>query len=107
MGAHQASSDTTKVWDRESIKAGLRREGYSLARIDRENGRQPGWCSAALVQPMPKAEAAMAEILGVEPQQIWPDRYGPDGRSLRGRFLPKHDGSLDVSARQPDAENVS
>lgn len=107
MDTRQANSDQADGWNRESIKAALRSEGYTLARLDRLHGRKRGYFSQALTQPMPKAEVAIAEILGVEPQTIWPARYGPDGRSLRGRFLPEADAPRKRSARQPEAGNVS
>ncbi|GLQ20468.1 helix-turn-helix domain-containing protein [Algimonas porphyrae] len=100
---HQ-SGDATKVeakeWDRESIKAELRRLGYSLARLDRMHDFKPGYFSAVLVQPLPRGEKIIADMLGETPSSIWPDRYGPDGRPLRGRFLPRNDVPQTRDARQ-------
>jgi len=44
----------------------------------------PTSLAVALHRPYPLAEALIAEALELEPQNIWPTRYGPDGKPNRG-----------------------
>jgi len=88
-------------WSRDQIKAALRDKGYTLAALSRANGKSTGYFAMALQQPMRHAEKIMADIIGVHPSEIWPSRYGPDGRPYQGRFLPENDGLVKRDARQP------
>jgi len=107
MGHATGNEQVRPGWSREKIKAALREIGYTLSRLDRESGMARGYFSQALVQPMPRAEAIIAEKLEVEASILWPARYGSDGQSLKGRFLPDRDASRSGTARQPSTENVS
>ena len=74
---------TSQGWHIEDIKAGLRKRGYTLARIGREMGhkdpRTPGY---ALRHRWPLVERRIADILEVHPAEIWPDRYKADGTPI-------------------------
>ncbi len=37
----------------------------------------------ALFKPYPRMEREIARLLGIEPQALWPERYGPDGKPNR------------------------
>lgn len=98
MSANQNNSG--ERWDKERVKAELRRKGYSLAALDRLHGKCRGYFSVTLVQPLRKGEKIIADILGVHPSEIWPARYGSDGRPHQGRFLPENDCLVTQDARQ-------
>ena len=77
------SDETTKpamgsrkiVWDRAAIIAALSRKGWSLRRLSRSNGYSAKSLGLALRKPWLRAEKIIADAIGVNPEQIWPDRY--------------------------------
>lgn len=88
-----------KGWHPEEIKAAIRMRGKTMTDLSIEHGYRENAVRQVFRQPWPAIERLIADFLGVKPQEIWPDRYGPDGmpnRPLFGRvkFIPKE------SARQ-------
>lgn len=74
-----------KDWHAADIVAALHRKEISLRQIALLNGYTNGASlNPALRRPYPQAEALIAEALGMEPQAIWPSRYGADGKPNRG-----------------------
>lgn len=63
----------------------LRLRGYTVGSLAKSHGLHPRNYTAALWKPYPKGERAIAAAIGVEPQAIWPERYGPDGKPNRRR----------------------
>ena len=60
----------------EDIKAALRKQGWTLAKIARELGVGPSAISHALTrQRSRRVEKVIASKLGLSPQEIWPQRY--------------------------------
>ena len=64
-----------------------------MAELSRQHGYGISAVRQVLRRPWPAIERLVADHLGVEPQEIWPDRYGEDGmpnRLLFGRdkFIP-------------------
>lgn len=100
MSATGESTTQAKVWDREEIKAALRRKGYTLTALAREHKVARTYFSQVMVQPMPRGEQIIADTLGVPVHKIWPARYQSDGQPLRGRFLPERDKKLAAPSRQ-------
>lgn len=72
-------------WDRADIKAALEKAGWSLRQLSIHHGLTPKTFQHALQRPYPKAEAAIADAIGVKPQLIWPSRYDKDGNPNRKR----------------------
>jgi len=60
-----------RVW----IKAMLELRGSSFAAIARELGVTRGAVRHVQDGPYPKMERAIAEKLGLAPEDIWPERY--------------------------------
>lgn len=60
-------------------------KGTSLAALAQQRGVTRHTLYKPFVMPYPKSERAIAGALGLRPEQLWPDRYGPDGRSNRTR----------------------
>jgi Ner family transcriptional regulator len=82
--------DTTKKparqdWHRADIKAALEKRGWSLRRLSLSQGYEGRSLATALNTPWPRAEAIIAEQIGVPARRIWPSRYHNDGTPKSGR----------------------
>lgn len=64
-----------KHWDREQIARGLRERQTNLTRLAIAQGLTESACRHAIDRPQLAGEIAIAECLGVSPEEIWPDRY--------------------------------
>ena len=62
-------------WDRHAIKAEVHRRGLTLVGIARARGLEPSACKVALRRRNFAGERAIADVLGVEPSVLWPERY--------------------------------
>ncbi|CAG2087708.1 helix-turn-helix domain-containing protein [Xanthomonas euroxanthea] len=61
-------------------------KGLSLRQLSILNGYDnPNSLAKALHRPYPLAEAIIAEALGISATEIWPSRYGTDGKPNRKR----------------------
>lgn len=86
-------------WHKADVIAALHKRDLTLIGLSKANGYHT--CNAvsqALHRTYPKVERIIAVALDLQPQQIWPSRYHPDGtpRSGRnergvGRFVRKAD----------------
>jgi len=67
----------------EQIKTLLLARGYSLADLARLRGVDPAcfWC--VKTKPYPKVERIIANLLGVKPWDLWPERYDENGKPNR------------------------
>lgn len=75
-----------KDWHPAEVGAALRMKGYSLRQLSLLNGYcNPNSLAKALHRPYPLAEAIIAEALGMSAPEIWPSRYGSDGKPNRKR----------------------
>jgi Ner family transcriptional regulator len=81
----------TTNWDRHAILAEIKRRHGTLKAFAALTTVSASEISAALGSPYPKAEAAIADALGVPVQRLWPDRYWPNGR--RREFPYRRQGS--------------
>ncbi len=64
-----------REWDWFSIKAELHRRGMTLTRLAELNGLDPSACRCAGSRTHRKAEAAIADFIGVPVEKLFPDRY--------------------------------
>ena len=90
-----------RVW----ILYRLRVAGYTLGSLAREIGVSRRTPHTALVRPYPKMERAIATAVGLEPQQLWPERYTADGKPNRRHGRPPqkshtHDCTIITPRRQ-------
>ncbi len=60
---------------RADIVAALKKKGWSVRALSRESGLHESTLYSALKTPYPKCERIIAEALGLEPEEIWPQRY--------------------------------
>lgn len=72
-------------WHSADIKAELEKAGWSLRRLSVARGLAPQSLQKALHAPWPRAEALIADALGLRPRDLWPTRYHVDGTPKRGR----------------------
>ncbi len=76
----------------------LKLKGLNLAKVAKELGINRNAPQRMFYVPYPRVERAIAKILGLKPEEIWPERYGPDGCSNRklGRkpIIRKHYSTL-------------
>ena len=63
------------MWDPKVIKAELIKIGSSLSRAALVRGLSESACRVALNRPLPSGERAIAEELGVDVREIFPERY--------------------------------
>lgn len=68
----------------EDIKAALRKKYGPLSSLSKTLGYHPSTVSNVLSRPGSSIalEAKLAELLGMPPYEVWPDRYQPDGTPL-------------------------
>ena len=78
----KTSKKTARGWHPADIKAGLAKKGYTFASIARKHGYVSNSPNTVLWRPWSTMERIVADILGVEPQAIWPSRYGRKGQHL-------------------------
>lgn len=88
-------------WHPAEVVAALRMKGFSLRQLALLNGYgNSNSMTTALRRPYPLAEAIIAEALGVTAPEIWPTRYGSDGKPNRG---PSGQRALLPSNAKPSA----
>lgn len=83
MNKTDIPSDPSLRW--EWIKYQLRRKGSSLAQLARELGVSDSPVKNTKRVPYPRMERAIADALGLEPIDIWPERWNADGTPQRQR----------------------
>jgi Ner family transcriptional regulator len=67
------------------IKYRLAQRGLTCAELERRNDLYEGQCRNALYEPNEEGETAIAIALGINPQEIWPERFDATGI----RFIPQ------------------
>ena len=85
---------------REWIRYQLAMRGESYAALGRRTGITAHCIYLALAKPYPKVEAMLAEEMGLEPKDLFPERYTADGLPNRGR-LKKYYQSSKARAEKP------
>lgn len=78
-------------WHNWDIRAALGKKGYTLAKVARDNGYARTSPNEALRKPWPAMERIIADIIGVQPWEIWPTRYDDQHRPLRGLGSTMHE----------------
>lgn len=78
-------------WDRYDISSALRRGGYTLTSLARFVGVPENYCRTALTKHCYWGEQAIAYVLDIPVEALWPDRYDSEGRPLNNRTQQIHD----------------
>ena len=77
------------------ILSALKKEGWSLRKLSIAMGLSEHTLKSVMNRPYPKAEKIIAEVLGEEPETIWPERYA------KRNFTPVLPPSLKNRVRKP------
>ncbi len=88
-----------KNWHPADVIAALWKRGTNLRKVALANNFAVPTMSTALRQPCSGAERAIADALGLDPRDIWPERFDARGRRLHGGSL-----SVKVSVAQARLE---
>lgn len=96
-GTWQVTKLPSGDWHPEEIKAAVRmeRRGMNLARLAIDHGLHSHACAHAITRPHYHGELAIAELLGVSPAEIWPNRHDTNGTRIcrvRDAAKPTDDG---------------
>ncbi|MGE0226274.1 MAG: helix-turn-helix domain-containing protein [Acetobacteraceae bacterium] len=70
-------------WHPADVLAALKKRGHTLAGLSVSRGYHPTAAGKALKQPWPALEVIISQAIGVPVQEIWPSRYGTDGKPKR------------------------
>ncbi|MBH0026313.1 helix-turn-helix domain-containing protein [Pseudoalteromonas sp. SWN29] len=70
-------------WTKADIKAALEDEGWSCRQLSFSRGYTSNAVQTALHRPYPAIERIIADVIGVSACEIWPERYGKDGKPNR------------------------
>lgn len=87
-------------WHRAEIIAEVHKKGWSLTQLSLKLGLSARTLNGALNRPYPKAERIIAEVIGVAPEVIWPERYA------KRNFTPVLPLSLRNKTKQFDSINA-
>ncbi len=71
-------------WHPADVLAALSKSGWSFRQLALAHGYSGSSALARVMyRPYPRAESLVAAAIGIAPDQIWPSRYGADGKSNR------------------------
>ena len=79
-------------WHRADIKAALEKAGWSQRQLSIANGMNPTAISHVFRIPWPRAQAIIADAIGVDPWIIWPSRYDNQNRPIKRSPVRRPDG---------------
>ena len=71
-----------KGWHRADIKAAIEKAGWTWTSLSVACGYDRSTVSKVLSHSYPAVERIVADVLGVEPWVIWPDRYNDYGQPV-------------------------
>ena len=92
-------------WHTADIKAAIEKTGWSLRQLSLKHGLAPNTMKAALERPYPKAERIIAEVLGLKPEDIWPERYAKRALKASHRVTPDRRTLPKQNTKRANARN--
>lgn len=63
------------MWDKAKIKIELIKRGSNFTKAALDNDLSSGACRTAMVKPFPAGERALAKVLDVRVEDLFPERY--------------------------------
>lgn len=81
---------------REDVKALVRKRGKNLSDLAVAEGLEPSTTARSLSRPIPAANHAIAEFLGLSIHELWPEWYDKSGQ----RIYAKSRSSKSIAGRQ-------
>lgn len=101
MNKTEIPHDPAKRW--EWIKWQLRNHSTSLADLARDLGVVRNAMNNVKRQPYPRMERAIADAIGLQPVELWPERWNSDNTPVRVR--PKRAESMAAYAQKHTVMN--
>lgn len=89
-----------RKWHPEDIKAAIRKRGSTMTALALRHGLGDSTVRAAMIRPCYRAEQVVAAFLGVPAQELWPERYDPDGTPRHPRIRRQSSRRTQTSQRQ-------
>lgn len=86
----QSKKNARFDWHPADVKAALEKAGWSVTRLAKSHGHTHGVISRALRRPYERGERIVADALGLDPREIWPSRYLPDGEHVMAKWKRDH-----------------
>ncbi|MEL6503455.1 MAG: helix-turn-helix domain-containing protein [Pseudomonadota bacterium] len=86
------------------VRAELFTLGLRLSDVDKQHGLVKRSCAKALQQAHKAGEEALASALGLEPHQMFPERYDEAGRRLSPQPQANYENSATVAQRRKAVE---
>ena len=83
MHLTQTTDRPAHDWNPWDIKACLGKKGYTLTRVALESGYSRSAPGEAFRRQWPAMERIIADVIGVEPWEIWPSRYDENKQPYR------------------------
>ncbi|MFZ2470214.1 MAG: helix-turn-helix domain-containing protein [Parvibaculum sedimenti] len=80
----------------EDIKAEIRKKAGSMARLARQKKVSTSVIRAALIRPQPTGNRLIAEFLGREMHEIWPEWYDTHGNRIPSETAKKPTSGIRV-----------
>ena len=62
-------------WHNADIKCAIEKKGWTLSKLSIHLGFARPYLAQALHKKFPKGQQIIADLIGVNPQEIWPERY--------------------------------
>jgi len=96
-------------WHNADVIAALHKAGWSFCQLGIHHGVGRQTITKVLHRPSPKNERIVADVLGVEPWDIWPSRYDSNHQPNRHFGRKRLSGHAPVASVAPArrARNVS
>jgi len=82
------------------VKYQLELRGYTIAKLAMEMGTTRASVAVVKNKHYPKKQKAIADKLLMLPQEIWPERYGSDGKPIKHSPRYPRNDSTNNSKRQ-------
>lgn len=84
------ATNKSQDWHRADVVAALKKSGWSLSALGRAHGLSSNTLKSALSTSYPKAERIIAEAIGVDASDIWPERVA--ARNFKPALLKVSNG---------------
>lgn len=83
MVSNMEEQNKPPPFSRSWIHLNLGLKGFTIRSFAKKHGVKPGTVGVVFSRPYPRMERLIADTIGIPPESIWPDRYGPDGKPNR------------------------
>ncbi len=85
-----------KAPHKELIKAEIKMRGESLISLSRKNKLARDSIASCLIRPIPRANKAVAKLLGVSLNHLWPQWFDANGERISSVSNTKHSAKRSI-----------